>query len=57
MLKDAAIAQQKATNIIEESCIYWLLQVARTLLCTTGLQPVSKGLKTDSDREQQGASG
>lgn len=57
MLKDAVIAQQKATNIIKESCIYWSLQVVHTLLCTTSLQPVSKRLKTDTDREQQAATG
>lgn len=52
MLKDAVIAQQKATNLSKESCIFWLLQVAHMLLYTTGLQP--KGLKTDTDTEQQG---
>lgn len=51
MLKDGIIAQQKATNVTKESSIFWLLQVAHTLLYTS-LQP--KGLKTDTDTEQQG---
>lgn len=54
VLKDAVIAQQKATNVSKESRIFWMLQVEHTLLCITGLQTVSKGLKTDTDREQQG---
>lgn len=48
MLKDGIIAQQKATNVTTESSIFWLLQVAHTLLYTS-LQP--KGLKTDTDTE------
>lgn len=48
MLKDGIIAQQKATNVTKESSIFWLLQVAHTLLYTS-LQP--KGLKTDTDTE------
>lgn len=48
VLKDGIIAQQKATNVTKESSIFWLLQVAHTLLYTS-LQP--KGLKTDTDTE------
>lgn len=53
MLKDAIIAQQKATNVSKESSISWMLQVEHTLLCRTGLQAMSKGLKIDTDGEQQ----
>lgn len=50
-LKDVVIAQQKA----EERPIFWLLQVEQRLLCTTGLQTVSKRLETDTEQEQQGS--
>lgn len=39
VLKDV-IAQQKATNVIKESHIFWSLQVEHGLLYTTGLQTV-----------------
>lgn len=53
LLKDA-ITQQKATNVIKESHIFWSLQVEHGLLCTTGLQTVSKRLNMDTEREQHG---
>lgn len=51
---EGCYTQQKATNVIKESHIFWSLQVEHGLLCTTGLQTVSKGLKMDTEREQQG---
>lgn len=54
MLKDVVIAQQKATNVIKESHIFWSLQGEHRLLCTKGFQTVSKGLETDTERQPEG---